>query len=244
MAVVEEQEDNLGDLLALIKDESDSEEEGEDEWWLESESVEVDGEEGLLQGEGAVPLSTWRWREPRWDEHYESDGLGETSPRHLGTPGAGVVPVTDLAELLVVGRLQAWAAAWVQIGASDQVHSWIAHGVAFELWAEVLEDWRIFLVTPAQQTWLLTEVERLVTTGVVELMGIGPSKPTGICYVLPVFCVPKKGPKKWRLVIDMHRINLGIAEWRHLLVEEELRQLLGFWVGNCWFHYHVLPFGL
>ncbi|ELR13538.1 RNAdirected DNA polymerase subfamily protein [Acanthamoeba castellanii str. Neff] len=272
-AVVEEQEDNLGDLPALIEDESDSEEEGEDEWWPESESVEVDGEEGLLQGEGPVPLSTRRRREPGWDEHYESDGLGETSPRHLGTPGAGVVPVTDPAELSVVGRLQARAAAWAQIGASDQVRSWIAHGVAFELRAEVSEDRRIFPATPAQQTWLLAEVERLVATGAAELMGIGPSKPAGIRYVSPVFCVPKKGPKKWRLVIDMRRINLGIAERRvrfeglssvarvagrgwwmitfdlaqgyhHLLVEEESCQLLGFRVGDRWFRYRVLPFGL
>jgi hypothetical protein len=176
--------------------------------------VEVDGEEGLPQVEGTVLLLTQCQREPEWDECYESNGLDEASPCHWSPPGASVELVVDLVELLVVGCLQAQAAAWAQIGASNQVCSWVTHGVAFELWTDVVEDQHIFPLTPAQQAWLLAEVDHLLTMGAVELMGTGPSKPASIHYMSLVFCMPKNGPKKWRLVIDMCCINLGIAEWR------------------------------
>jgi hypothetical protein len=124
-----------------------------------------------------------------------------------------------------------------------------------------------------QQAWVEAEVEQLQHIGMVEWMGEGSVHPEGINFVCPVMCMPKKGPKHWRMVHDLHNLNLGLvlqmvhfkgltslaqmagAGWwlitfnlaqgyHHLLMEEEVRQLLGFQVGQQWYHYHVLLFSL
>lgn len=82
---VAEQEDGLGNMLALIEGRSNSEEEEEDKWWPGSGVMEEDGEERVLQVEGVMPLSAQHQQEPKWDEHYKSKGLGEASPLCQGS---------------------------------------------------------------------------------------------------------------------------------------------------------------
>lgn len=87
------------------------------------------------------------------------------------------------------------------------------------------------------------------------------------------FLVPKVGPKKYRLVIDLKRLNrvlpvkvfhfeglrgllrtIGRNWWmivfnlrdgyHHVLMDKWVQHFLGFRVGEKWFYYTVLPFGL
>jgi hypothetical protein len=86
-------------------------------------------------------------------------------------------------------------------------------------------------------------------------------------------CVPKKGPKQWCMVHNLHNLNLSLvpclvqfeglttlahlagANWwmitfdlaqgyHHLLMDNDTRRLLSFQVDQQWYHYQVLLFGL
>lgn len=127
-----------------------------------------------------------------------------------------------------------------------------------------------------QQEWLEEEVARLVRTGALEevaTIGSQTISPDKIAFVSPIFLVPKKGPKRWRLVVDMRRLNqhfvtpafkleglgtiLRMSDkgwwfvtfdlregYFHLTIAETSRRWLGIRVGNKLLRYMVLPFGL
>jgi len=104
-------------------------------------------------------------------------------------------------------------------------------------------------------------------------MGQGSLWPPGIALISPVFLVPKHGPKLWRLVINQCCLNLclmvlrckfellatliwlaGQGWWtitfdlaqgyHHISIHPDSLLWFGFCVGQDWYHYWVIPFGL
>lgn len=61
--------------------------------------------------------------------------------------------------------------------------------------------------TIEEREWINLELEHLRSTGAIELVGQGKERPEFLLEVSPVFVVPKQGPKKFRLVIDLRRLN-------------------------------------
>ncbi len=173
---------------------------------------------------------------------------------------------------VVVGSVRRCLAAWREIGASEEVLTWIEEGVELTIQRDVREDARQIPMTTEQQSWLKQELARLVNCNAVEVMGSG-ERPQGIRAISPVFLVPKQGLKRWRLVIDLRRVNstlparpckfetlstlarmAGKGWWcltfdlaqgyHHIEMTPNSREWLGFKVLNCWYRYKVLPFGL
>jgi len=86
---------------------------------------------------------------------------------------------------------------------------WIEHGVELHLQCNPEEDGRSFPLTESQSKRLNVEIARLLEVGAIEHLGLDQGlsrKPPGAVLSAPVFLVHKKGPKKWRLVIDLRRL--------------------------------------
>eukprot|EP01087_Luapelamoeba_hula_P001918 TRINITY_DN1170_c0_g1_i5.p2 TRINITY_DN1170_c0_g1~~TRINITY_DN1170_c0_g1_i5.p2 ORF type:complete len:582 (-),score=-25.12 TRINITY_DN1170_c0_g1_i5:1468-3213(-) len=127
-------------------------------------------------------------------------------------------------------------------------------------------------MTEEQRGWLEQEVARLERCGAVDQLG---TKRDGLVVALssPTFLVPKKGPKRWRLVFDLRRLNETLpflsckmetvstvarltkkGWWAisfdlsqgyfHLDISLGSRRWMGFKLGNQFYRYRVLPFGL
>lgn len=177
----------------------------------------------------------------------------------------------------VVGSLQQRWRAWEAMGASEEVVAWIRDGLP----VTPLEGgklggrrWQYDRVEPGEQSeWTDKEIERLVRTGALEDLGVSEEMPEGISEVSPIRLAPKAGPKRFRLVVNMRRLNAqlpvkschyeGVKEVRrmltagswaftfdlregyfHHLVRVCDRRWLGIrWKGR-WYRYRVLPFGL
>jgi hypothetical protein len=90
----------------------------------------------------------------------------------------------------------------------------MGNGLWLTLLAHPVEDDRQFPFTAAQLKWLGVELHRLMAALAVEWMGRGDLRPPGIVLISPVFLVPKQGPKLWRLVINLRRLNLCLAALR------------------------------
>src|SRR5689334_14006807 len=58
-----------------------------------------------------------------------------------------------------------------------------------------------------EKLWTDKELARIVASGAVEIVGFGIRKPSGIRLVSKIRLAPKKGPKKFRLVINMRPLN-------------------------------------
>lgn len=172
----------------------------------------------------------------------------------------------------VVGRLAERWKAWEEIGANPVVLNWVRNGVHLIVNGQVEEDCRSFTLTSEQTEWLRVEIQRLVAVKAIAWVGKG-ERPQCIKCVSPVFLVPKTGPKKWRLVIDNRRLNammvdqtckfegidqiirnLGRGWWfitwdlaqgyHHVQMTKESAMWLGFQVGEDWYVYLVIPFGM
>jgi hypothetical protein len=111
-------------------------------------------------------------------------------------------------EVAVAGRLQAWLANWVAIGTSNQVLAWIQHSVPVALWGDLPSIGIQCDFSGDQLEWLLVELPWLVSVGSVVDLGNSILQPIGIDVVSPVNLAPKKGPKQWQLVHDLHRLNM------------------------------------
>jgi hypothetical protein len=180
--------------------------------------------------------------------------------------------VVEAVEIQVVGRLTEWLEEWWKIRVTEQVLSWIVFGLSASLVQRVDKDSHKYRLSKEETQWLQVEVGQLECHRVVELMGEG-EQPAGIQFISPVFLVPKKGPKQYQLVIDMHAVNKGLATrkckfnslasvawlagkgwwmitfdlaqgYHHMMVKPKTRELLGFKVGQKWYWYTVMPFSL
>jgi hypothetical protein len=113
----------------------------------------------------------------------------------------------------VVGSLQREWREWEREGASEFVVRSVRWGLDF-----LPQNWRALIGTfgrpiqlkPTQVEWLLVEFRRLVGTEGVVYLGVSDAMPKELDYASPVFLVPKSGPKKYRLVVDMRQPNLGL----------------------------------
>jgi hypothetical protein len=217
-------------------------------------SLAVEGDRSMVELDGVRPASVllpavdWPWEDP----------LGLEATQEQCRPAAVVVDLVPVpVELSVVGRLQARLEAWMGIGTLEQVLAWLSGGVPLSLWGEVEEDSCMFQFMPEQSVWLEQEISRLVQVGAIECMGRGDVRPVGVQVMAPVFLVPKKGPKRWRLVINLHHLNRCLVDrpckfkslkmlarlaghkwwmitfdlaqgYHHVLVEPESRPLMGF----------------
>jgi len=153
---------------------------------------------------------------------------------------------------------------------------WIEHGVELHLQGNPEEDGQTFPLTDSQREWLDLEIVRLLEVGAIEHLGSDQGllrKPLGAVLCAPVFLVHKKGPKKWRLVIDLRRLNkvledrpckyknistlarmagrgwwiltLNLAQgYHHVPMADSAKGWLAFRVNGQWYRYRVLPFGL
>lgn len=129
-----------------------------------------------------------------------------------------------------------------------------------------------FISEVEEVEWTDEEIARLKEEGALELFQVGGPRPFAL-WVFPIHLVPKAGAKRFRLVVDMRRLNkympdlkckmegLGHiirmagrgwwaisfdmeAGYHHFKILPEHRRFLGiFWKGN-WYHYNVLPFGM
>lgn len=104
-------------------------------------------------------------------------------------------------------------------------------------------------------------------------VGKGAKRPSCLWEVSLIFLRPKPGPKKWRLIIDLRRLNKTLPDksfhfeglktfiWTigknwwiitldlkdghyHLLMTESAQKLPRFRFKEEWYHYRVLPFRL
>jgi len=178
--------------------------------------------------------------------------------------------------VVVVGRLEKQAAEWRALGAPRVVMEWIDHGVELQLQGNPVEDGRSFPLTESQSKWLDVEIARLLEVGAIEHLGWDQGlsrKPPGAVLSAPVFLVHKKGPKKWRLVIDLRRLNSVLEDrpckyegigtlarmagrgwwmitfdlaqgYHHVLMADSAKGWMAFRVHGQWYRYKVLPFGL
>lgn len=177
----------------------------------------------------------------------------------------------------VVGALRRCWRRWEEIGAPAEVVSWVRDGVPIEPQSEEgLGPTRAKYDTIAgeeEEEWTDREIARLVQTGALEDMGGSRDPPEGIAEVSPIRLAPKAGPKRFRLVVNMRRLNRHLTS-RAVKYEgiKVARKLLkkGWWMGSfdlkegyfhaairrrdCkwlgirwrgrWYRYTVLPFGL
>ncbi len=174
--------------------------------------------------------------------------------------------------IAVAGRLHQRADQWQAIGANALVMNWINNGVELEFVGPVFQDRRQLPCTKDQRQWVFQELERLLLTGAIEEIHSHELE-TKLCHLSPVFVVSKKGPKKYRLVIDLRGLNSGLRDrpirfenltqvgriagkgwwmitmdlsqgYHHVTMAPESRKYLGFRFGDRVFRWLVLPFGL
>lgn len=151
--------------------------------------------------------------------------------------------------------------AWVTEGYTAQVVGGGAVGVG--------SGFRSSLNHISDQAWLSAELVRLQELGVVRVV-----PHSFVLSLSPVFLVPKKGPKRYRLVVDLRGVNARLppltpvkfeawstilamvrpGDWMtsidlkdayfHVGVREDLARHLCIRVNRCFYTYDVLPFGL
>ena len=107
----------------------------------------------------------------------------------------------SLSPSLIAGCLSLHLEEWMKIGADPIVLSYIK-GV------RILPNQNIQNPPPQylcfnqeQQDWINAEIQRLLDQGSLVL--------DQALFLNPIFLVPKKGPKKYRLVVDMRKLNMG-----------------------------------
>jgi len=179
--------------------------------------------------------------------------------------------VQDLpAPVTVVGRLQERWMAWAKMGATPLVVEWIRDGFSLrpsQTWCPRPGGVVNRIWDEDQIEWTTTEIGRLMSTGAV--LEVDPSF---LVEISPIRLAPKKGIKKWRLIINMRHLNLHLAPrhfqmegfgtilsltrrhwWMvtwdlkegyfHMKMSNEATKFTGFhWQGKT-YAYQVLPFG-
>lgn len=110
--------------------------------------------------------------------------------------------------VIVAGSLQRQWRDWEELGVNAQVLRWVKEGVDIKVdSSKVYQDTRTFPMTAEQMEWTEEELTRMLQAH--EIMEIPRDR---VEHLSPIFCVPKSGPKKWRLVIDMRGLNQGMED--------------------------------
>lgn len=173
----------------------------------------------------------------------------------------------------VVGRIRERWKEWRRLGAPDLIVNWVQHG--FDLRFE--HPHRVAATAPANRIpledkgkveWTDKEIQRLLEVGALRR-----EKKENILEFSPLQLEPKKGPKKFRLVVDMRRLNtflvrkrfkyeglrtilrlvgkgfwmwsLDLAQgYHHLSMRVDAQKYLGIQWKGVTYVYTVLPFGL
>ena len=149
-----------------------------------------------------------------------------------GERGGGRKRIKERGEGVVGSLARRWEMWRDWLGEREEVLEWVREGLRF--WPRNAEELkkkgclRPILLEKEQREWAVKELERLVLTGAVVFLGEGEDMPEGLWFASPVFTVPKPGPKRFRLVVDMRRLNEGL-EVRKFKFErvEEFVNLLG-----------------
>ena len=175
-------------------------------------------------------------------------------------------------EVKVRGRLRERVEEWVRIGANPVVVEWIRNGITIEIKGDIHPGRESIPLTEEQQMWVQQELQRACRVGAIEMVSQDEIA-ARVKLVSPVFVVPKKGPKKYRLVHDLRGLNVAVPdrpvkmetlstlarmagkEWwmvtfdlaqgyHHLEMHSEAAKFLGFRFQGRMYRYMVLPFGL
>ena len=99
-----------------------------------------------------------------------------------------------------------------KIGPSPVVMDWLRNGVpiyprgVLVLAAKPVPNQ--YNLSVNQQEWVRKELDRLIKSAAIGCLGSQVTRPKFLLEVSPVFLVPKKGPKKWQMVIDLRRLNI------------------------------------
>lgn len=180
----------------------------------------------------------------------------------------------------VVGKIHEPSAVkyWIEkIKPPPVVVCWLKNYVPLfsrDVWSLIQSEiLRPYELTWDQKMWLEKKVLWLEKLGAITKVGTARSCPAALLEVSPIFLVSKLGPKRYRLVIDLRRLNKRLPEklfrfeglggllrsvgkgwsmitldlrdgYHHVLMDEEAWHFLGFHVENDWYQYRVLPFGL
>jgi len=154
---------------------------------------------------------------------------------------------------------------------------WIVHHVGLAVgYPNILSrqrDPKSYDLTQEEEEWVRMEIQRLTDANAIKFLGSGPSRPEQLLCASPIFLVPKPGPKRYCLVVDMRRLNLrlephpfkmegmgsvlrstGRGWWfitidlvegyHHVQMSEFAQRFLGFRISDKWYQFRVLPFGL
>jgi hypothetical protein len=113
----------------------------------------------------------------------------------------------------VVGSLQKKWGAWKKEGAAVFLVDSVRYGLDFlpDNSTEIMgSHGRPIVLDKSQSEWLEEEIERLVASGGMKDLGVSDTIPPGLDFASAIFLVPKAGPKRFRLVVDMRPINKGL----------------------------------
>lgn len=176
-------------------------------------------------------------------------------------------------------RVRERVAEWAQLGASAELLGCIKHGVKLvfnkETRRKLARNTKLSFdqgrsldkLAPDEREFLEAETTRLLKIGAWE-----ECPESAVCCISRVFLVPKKGSKKYRLVIDLRELNATqtpatcevetLRELRaqlrpkdhmvamdltdgyfHLSIREEDRKYFGFRIGSRTFRMVAVPFG-
>lgn len=146
---------------------------------------------------------------------------------------------------------------------------WVRDGVRLEVdISKTFQDNRTFPMTSDQQEWTEVELQRLL-----DAQEVREVPQMEVEHISPIFLVPKPGPKKWRLVVDMRGLNQGLSNmpvkfetletlarlagrgywmitfdlmrgYHHVKIQEASIRKLAFKFKGKYFVFLVLPFGL
>lgn len=159
------------------------------------------------------------------------------------------VPTAHVATLPLKGRLRACYKEWKAIGAAGMVLDWIAHGyrIPFKE-GPPSEPWRCegnHTGAREHSTWLRQTIDELAQMGSIQRWE-GPSPPM---VVSPLNVVPKATPGKFRLILDLRRLNTTVeVDKFHMDTLARLRYLFrpGDWLFSAdlqsgYYHLEIHP---
>ena len=169
---------------------------------------------------------------------------------------------------MVVGHIRNNINVWKSITSDNIVLDWLKNGAKINF-SSVPTDFELQNRTFSKEeySFVKSEIQSLLSKGCIKKVN---SKPK---CVSPLSVVPKKGPKKFRLIHDLRLINeksvapslvyediltttslcepndfittLDIKDgYHHISVHEDYRTYLGFKFENSYYEFCVLPFGL